>query len=105
MIRAVGTDIVSVERIRKAMEREGFTERVLRKEELVGDLTPEYVAGRWAAKEALVKCLGGVMSDYAVVRGEGGRPEVLGVSEGVRVHLSISHERAFAVAFVVVEEG
>ncbi len=60
MIERIGVDLVSVERIRRAMERPGFTDRVLSVAERRESESAEYVAGRWAAKEALVKCLAGL---------------------------------------------
>ena len=105
MIVRVGIDLVSVDRIRKAMERSGFVERVLKKVELREPLTEEYVAGRWAAKEAVVKCLGGVISDYTIVKDDVGSPILIeGVPDGHLVHLSISHEKDHAVAVAVLEK-
>ena len=105
MIVRVGVDLVSVNRIRKAMERPGFVERILQPEERREPLTVEYFAGRWAAKEAIVKCLGGVMTDHVVGTDEVGAPVVLSsVPSGHRVHVSISHERDHAVAVAVLEK-
>ncbi len=46
---------------------------------------------------------GGVMSDYSIVNGRDGSPEVLGDFGEVRVLVTISHEKEYAVALVVVE--
>lgn len=110
MIQAVGTDIVSISRIAKALERPGFAERILTAKELKRTLTPEYVAGRWAAKEAIKKCWPRIGSWHQVeITGQPGKaPEVL-VHDPTfdpghhRIHLSISHEAEFSVAFAVLE--
>ena len=82
------------------------------------DLPKEFIAGRWAAKEAFSKALGtGMCAECAfveieVLSDERGKPFIrlyaataetakrLGVS---RIHVSISHERELATAFVVLE--
>lgn len=123
MILGVGTDLVRVERLRPMLERHGhrLLERLLHPEELqqVPDVRPEaFVARRFAAKEALAKALGcGVGRDMAlneacVIHDAAGRPgfalsgsvERTAARLGVlRIHLSISDERDYAQAFVVVE--
>ena len=78
----------------------------------------EFIAGRWAAKEAFSKALGtGMCAECAfveieVLSDERGKPFVklyaataetakrLGIT---RIHVSISHERELATAFVVLE--
>ena len=62
MIIGLGTDIVELERIEKAAARFGerFAARILHPEELeLWRKTPQttFLAGRFAAKEALVKAL------------------------------------------------
>lgn len=109
MIAAVGLDLVSVDRVRRAMQRPGFVERVLTPAERQAPLTPEYVAGRWAAKEALAKCMPRLIRWHdAEVISSGGKPEVW-VAAHARLHpdqkvwLSISHERQLASAVAVIE--
>lgn len=124
MIHGVGTDIVAVARLAEMVERHG--ERALDKV-----LAPEerdecracadrarFLAKRFAAKEALAKALGtGVrapvlLTAIAVAHDEHGKPEFRYGTEldaflarqGLRAHLSISDERDYAVAFVVVEK-
>lgn len=112
MILSVGTDLVALGRIEKAMGRSGFIERILTERERGRALTKEYVGGRWAAKEAVAKCLMGRGSgplgwhDVEVISGEGGEP-LVEVNERVLtsdlgVLVSISHERDYAVAFAVL---
>jgi holo-[acyl-carrier protein] synthase len=120
VILGLGVDVVEIARIARAMERlkERFARRILRPEETRGHLTPTYVAGRFAAKEALVKALGtgftqGIgFHDFAVVSTPSGAPQtqLFGAAHarlmqlgGTAVHLSISHSREHAVAMAIVE--
>lgn len=62
MIKGIGIDIIEIDRIAKAIERHGehFVNRLFtRNEQLpVSSQNPAYFAGRFAAKEAIVKALG-----------------------------------------------
>lgn len=119
-ILGLGTDVVSIERIKLAKNKHAaFTERILRTSEI--EYTAERyerLAGFFAAKEAAVKALGtgiGKISwkDIEISHGEAGAPyltfygsallhaEKLGVR---RIHVSISHERQYAVATVILED-
>ncbi len=122
MIAGIGTDIVEICRIEKALERnEKFMQKVFSSEELdyleSRMMRPEYVAGRFAAKEAVSKALGtGFVGfgfkDIEIVRAASGKPEVLLKEKADRVArgfgeykilLSITHGRDCAVAFAVLE--
>jgi holo-[acyl-carrier protein] synthase len=76
----------------------------------------EYLASRWALKEAMVKAMGRADLEYKGIylkKPEGGRPHVemcgeknLGLVKElgiVKIHSSISHEEEYAVAFVTLE--
>ncbi len=117
MIRGVGVDIVSLNRVERALSRWGerFVARLLTPEER--SQCPrrprrmiEYVAGRLAAKEAVFKAVGGGLSwkDVEVLAGSGGRP-VARLREGLRVPgtvlVSITHDGWAAVACAVLVEG
>lgn len=115
----LGTDIVEVLRIGKMIERHGevFLNRVFTEAEVAYcQKRKEYMqhyAGRWAAKEAVMKTLGtgwarGVgWRDIEVCSSRNGRPSIalhggardmaesLGISE---VLITISHCRAYATA-------
>ena len=122
-VLGIGTDIVRVNRIDKAIKRTGnfidkaFTEReicYLKKRKL----SPETVAGFFAAKESVSKALGTGfrgfgLRDIEVYTNELGKPEVvlsqniiniLGV-DNVKIHLSISHTDENAIAFAIIEEA
>jgi holo-[acyl-carrier protein] synthase len=123
VILGVGVDIVDISRVRKSVEDSG--ERFLKK--VFTEAEREYclkrrdpypsLAARFAAREALIKALpasGGLsLTDMEVVLSEEKKPgfritEKLGQAlraDGItRVHLSLTHERTFAVAFVVLEK-
>jgi holo-[acyl-carrier protein] synthase len=128
MIFGIGTDIVSVARIENALTKHGerFMDRVLSAEEVKAmpetlDLARglgRFLAKRWAAKEAFAKALGtGIgdtlsFQDITISHDEKGKPIVV-ASEALKVqlatrnitrmHLSISDEAEFAIAYVVLE--
>ena len=123
MIIGTGIDLVQIERIEQAMEKWGgaFERRVFTEAELeycMKQKRPaEHLAARFGAKEAVMKAFGTGLSggvswkDAQVVRGSGGRPEVvlsgrlkelageMGVSAA---HVSFSHDGGFAVAQVIL---
>lgn len=125
MIFGVGTDIVQTSRMEKMLERHGgaFVTRILTADEakaLAGRFDKaQYLAGRWAAKEAFSKALGtGIgescqWSDISVVNNTKGRPELSvtgATAETLRrlvgpnhIHLSLSHETDYACATVIIE--
>jgi holo-[acyl-carrier protein] synthase len=124
MITGIGTDIIEIERMRKVYERFGerFLQRVFTEGERAfcmrrADPVPGFAA-RFAAKEAVMKALGtgfakGVSWRHVeVVRSPGEVPEIKlhGTAADIarkknvaNTHLSISHGREHAVAFVVME--
>lgn len=122
MIIGIGLDIVEIPRIARAWERFGqrFAEKILHPDETTADrrITPQFLASRFAAKEAAVKALGTGFSagigptDIAVITGPGGKPalalhgkalERLRDMGAARSLLSITHGRETAAAVVVLE--
>ncbi len=117
-VLGIGTDIVSVARIAQMLDHHGdrFLARCFRSGETVSS-GPASVAGRWAAKEAFLKALGTdvrgipyrsievVKSAHGPVKlGLHGRArDALAAAGGKKVHLTISHEREFASATVIIE--
>ena len=114
MITGVGTDIVEVSRIRRALGcRDGFAERIFTPAEreycLSGGNSDQRFAGRFAAKEAVAKSLGTSLSwlDVEVLADQSGKPVVrllngaVELADGREVMLSISHCRSYAVAYAV----
>ncbi len=115
---AVGTDIVEIGRLESIVQRFGtaFMDRSFTAAEQADCAgSGARLAGRWAAKESVLKALGRGMdqiplTDIEVVRLPGGAPDVrlrgaaaaAAAAAGWTQHsLSISHERAYATAVVV----
>ena len=122
MIASVGIDIVEVARIEKDVERFGtrFVERILGDKELALFEKRQdqalYLAGRFAAKEAVVKALGRYLSDrpplhqLQIINDNSGQPrlelpdDVESKLNGASCLLSITHERNYAAAVAIFEE-
>ncbi len=110
MIKGIGLDAVKISRIQAAMdENPKFIHRILTTLELAESQTAEYVAGRWATKEALVKAMGLVtfQSVSILSRENGGNhcPRLIWHQEepdGI-VWVSITHEDEIAIAQVIHE--
>jgi len=125
VIFGIGTDIVAVARLTEVWSRHGerALERLLaasEREDCRSAADPgRFLAKRFAAKEALAKALGTgirapvLMSAIAIAHDGKGKPyfslsqELAAFLEekGLSAHVSISDEREFAVAFVVVERA
>ncbi len=123
-VLGVGTDLVEVDRVRAALERQPglrtrlFTEAEWRYAARHRDPHP-HLAARFAAKEAVMKALGRGMSsmgfaEIEVIRDESGAPSVLlhgaaaaiGAERGVAAwHLSLTHTDALAQAVAVAVTG
>lgn len=124
MILGLGTDLVSVERVRSALDKRGerFARRLLTDAEWRTcwdrEDPAQCLAARFAAKEAGAKALGtgfrqGIrFRDLEVIRAPGEAPQLsfhgaaagrawsLGVR---RTHLSLSDEPGYSLATVVLE--
>lgn len=106
----VGIDIVDIARIDGVLERhrERFLEKVFASSEIARaretKRLQEYLAGRFAAKEAFMKARGGRLAWRDIeVLSEKGKPFI--VYRGRRYdEVSISHERAYAVSVVIVSD-
>jgi len=119
MIIGIGTDICEINRIKPG---EGFANKVLSESELevlkIKKNKQVYLAKRFAAKEAISKAFGcGIGSklsfkDISVLNNESGSPYVE-ISELAKaklanfssIHISISDEKNYAIAYVVVEKN
>ncbi len=108
-ILGIGTDLVSIERIEGVLKRHPqFAEKILTRAERERANTPSYLAGRWAAKEAIYKAIGHLNWHEIEVVGKSRPTARLLVSHPlgpVHIELSISHERELALAFAVVTSG
>jgi holo-[acyl-carrier protein] synthase len=118
-ILGLGVDICEIERMERALERHAsIRERVFTPEEIAyceSRARPaESYAGRFAAREAVIKALGGYRGrrwqDISVTRSPSGAPTIrlqgnakqradaLGID---RVLVTFTHERTSAVAFAL----
>lgn len=124
MIYGIGTDIVAVARLSRLFERHGEAalDHLLMESERAGfkDSSDKgrFLAKRFAAKEALAKALGtglrapATLTTIAVTHDSRGKPEFelapdlasLLRSLGLTPHLSLSDEKDYVVAFVVLEQ-
>jgi len=118
MIVGIGIDIVEIRRIEGLLKKNNrFLERTLTKGEIAQykDLRSErrqieYVAGRFATKEAFAKARGtGIgqlqFTDIEVLTTERGAPSLkVAGYENMSLHLSISHSEQYAVAQVIIEK-
>ncbi len=123
-IVGTGIDIVECLRIAQMIERHGelFITRVYTDAEIEYCTTrkaaTQHYAGRWAAKEAVLKALGtgwrrGIgwrdieirndRNGTPVVKLRGGARDIMERAGIKSFHISISHCRSFAVAYVVAE--
>ncbi|MBW5445613.1 holo-[acyl-carrier-protein] synthase [Cohnella sp. CFH 77786] len=128
MIIGVGLDVVELERIDRIVKQPSgarFAEKVLtpgereRWNRLPARRALEFIAGRFAAKEAVVKALGcGIggaagFHDVEILPDSAGKPvcrlskacrERLGLRDGsYAIHVAITHERNLAASTAVVE--
>jgi holo-[acyl-carrier protein] synthase len=123
MIKGLGIDLVKIERVSNLIDRwdNRFLKKVFTGEELAysrtRSLTPQHLAARFAAKEAALKMLGKGLKglnwhQLEIINDSNGKPELvlhgraselanmIGIKE---IHLSITHEREYAIAQVIGE--
>lgn len=122
MIFGIGTDIIEIKRIKKAISKSPrLAERLFTKQELEfykkKDMKAQHIAGGFSAKEAVLKALGTGLrgfrwKDIEILRGTIGKPIVRfggSVKQFVEdngigiIHVTISHSRDFATATAVAE--
>ncbi|WP_163528463.1 holo-ACP synthase [Halobacillus ihumii] len=117
MIKGIGIDIVEIDRIKQIIKRNTrFVQRILTKNEqkrydqLTKHRGVEFLAGRFAAKEAFSKAVGtglGKLSfqDIEVDTNKDGAP-VMNVKgyEHFIIWIAISHSKRQAVAQIVLED-
>lgn len=123
MIYGIGTDIIEIRRIEKAITRnKNFTNKLFTKDEMdlweKKNFKLEFIAGRFAAKEAISKALGTGIRDFSfkdieIINNELGKPQVIlkpkaediitKISKSYKIHLSISHEKEYAIAYALLE--
>ena len=121
MIVGIGNDIIEIERIEKAILKEGFKNKVYTQRELEnirkrGNRTETY-AGIFSAKEAISKAIGtGVrefsLTDLEILNDDLGKPYVVvsekldkilkAKKEDYQIEISISHSKKYATAIAII---
>lgn len=124
MIFGIGIDVFEVKRIKSAIQQDaGFVDSIFTEEEISYcdnlKLKFQNYAARFSAKEAFMKALGtgwrsGIrFNDIAVINDELGKPsfKINGIAKefvlnfGITsMHLSISHTKELATAYVILEK-
>ncbi|MCR4954066.1 MAG: holo-ACP synthase [Treponema sp.] len=123
MIFGIGTDITKVSRFEKWVKNPEIIERFFNPAEIMqkGTLNAqcEHYAARFAAKEAFSKALGtGItgfnLRDVYIVNDSSGKPELKVDNSALellqklcgncKIHVSLSHEKEFAIAYVIIEK-
>ncbi len=123
-IYGIGTDIVSVDRIKDSLKNKKFINRIFNKKEILKckkiNNSINCYAKRFAAKEAFSKALGtGISSginfnEIIILNKKSGKPyiSIIGSTKKVlnkklkrkksKISLSLSDEKKYAVAFVTI---
>ena len=121
MIVGIGNDIIEIERIEKAISKEGFKNKVYTQKELEniekrGDRVETY-AGIFSAKEAISKAIGtGVrefsLTDLEILNDDLGKPYVAvsekldkiiqSKKENYQIEIAISHSKKYATAVAII---
>ena len=100
----IGIDIVEIRRIKRVMKKPEIYSRIFNEDEIVD--MPESMAGKFAAKEAFFKAIGGDKIDWLnvkVLKEKSGKPYIeTYLKDNVKV--SISHDGEYATAVVLVEK-
>lgn len=122
MVKSIGLDLVEVARIERDIRQFGerFVTRLLGDKELAiynrRRDKAVFLAGRFAAKEAVIKALGAYLKErpayrrIQIINDSTGQPrlslpdEVRRHLAGSRCHISLTHEKSYAAAVAVFEE-
>ena len=121
MIVGIGNDIIEIERIEKAISKEGFKDKIYTQRELEnikkrGNRAETY-AGVFSAKEAISKAIGtGVrefsLTDLEILNDDLGKPYVVvsekldkiikSKKEDYQIEISISHSKKYVIAIAII---
>ena len=114
MILGIGTDIIEIKRIQKAIDRwgDGFLKHVFNREELAyaqkHKNPTQHLAVRFAAKEAIVKAIGDNAhinwKDMTILNDKHGTPFCVFNKKKFKkkIFLSLSHCENYAVASAII---
>ena len=123
-IFGAGIDLIEISRINKSIKNKNFIDRIYSKSEIQIARSLKYkssfFAKRFAAKEAFSKAIGTGISEgisfkeISVVNNIKGKPTiklsgktkniVLKKIKKAKVHLSLSDEKKYAIAMVIIEK-
>ena len=102
----IGTDIIEISRIEKAIKKINFLERIYTKAEieLINKKGVATAACNFAGKEAIAKALGtGFLGinpkNIEILRNPSGEPYVKGRKD---IKISLSHCKEYAIAMIVI---
>jgi len=125
MIIGTGIDIIEVERVAASYKRFGdrFLKRILKESEIEYCLShknpAQFIAARFAAKEAISKAFGTGISekigwqDIEICKEDSGKPYVKLHNKGLKLmeeygatnlHISLSHTQNYATAIAILEK-
>ena len=121
MIVGIGNDIIEIERVEKAISKEGFKAKVFTQREIENIVKrgnrAETYAGVFSAKEAISKAIGtGVrefsLTDLEILNDDLGKPYVVvsekldkilkAKKEDYQIEISISHSKKYATAMAII---
>ncbi len=124
IIFGIGTDIVSVDRIKNSLKKRNFINRIFNEKEIIKckktNNSAQCYAKRFAAKEAFSKALGTGISnginfnEIVILNKKTGKPyiSIIGQTKKIlnkkfkkkksKISLSLSDEKKYAVAFVTI---
>ncbi|HOI46215.1 MAG TPA: holo-ACP synthase [Bacilli bacterium] len=116
MIQSIGVDIVDNNRIKEQINNNAFIKRILSAKEYevfesfsLEKRKIEYLAGRFASKEAIFKAIKVAektinYKDISILNDENQAPYVeFDYLKDKKIHISISHETNMTIAFVIIE--
>ena len=121
MIVGKGNDIIQIERIEKAISKEGFKDKIYTQRELEnikkrGNRAETY-AGVFSAKEAISKAIGTGVREFSltnleILNDDLGKPYVVvsekldkiikSKKEDYQIEISISHSKKYAIAMAII---
>ena len=126
-IFGIGVDIIKKSRIKKQLTNKSFIKRIFSKSEIkkaekIKDKT-SYFSNRFAAKEALMKAIGTGFrynvnfKDISIINNRLGKPKIVITNSIIRllinrnklkkikIFLSLSDEKIYSIAFVIVQKN
>ena len=125
-IVGIGVDIIQNSRIKKAIKNKSFVNRIFTKSEIssskIRNYKTNYFAKRFAAKEAFIKSIGtgirkGInFKDIYVINDKSGKPNITLTNKvndfiakkfrtrKFEIFLSLSDEKNYSIAFVIIQK-